>query len=85
MMGLVFIFTFNSVNSTMAPGGVANNQEDKISSVSVNATWRDIGSAVGAFTGGILLSERFLSEVIIIVIFIISVLLYINYRQVKQN
>jgi MFS family permease len=85
MMGLVFIFTFNSINSTMAPGGVSNNQEDKISSVSVNATWRDIGSAVGAFTGGILLSERFLSEVIIIVIFILSVLLCINYRQVKQN
>lgn len=85
MMGLIFIFTFNSVNSTMAPGGASSNQEDKISAVATNATWRDLGSAVGAFTGGILLSERFLSEVIIIVIFILSVLLYINYRQVKQN
>jgi MFS transporter, DHA1 family, multidrug resistance protein len=85
MMGLVFIFTCNSVNSTMAPGGASNNQEDKISSVAINATWRDIGSAVGAFTGGILFTESLFSEVIIIVTFILSVLLYINYRQVKQH
>lgn len=85
MMGLVIIFTFNSVNSTMAPGSASNNHEDKIRAVAVNATWRDIGAAIGALAGGMLLSASFLSEAFIIVTFILSVLLYINYRQVKQH
>jgi MFS transporter, DHA1 family, multidrug resistance protein len=79
--GTVIIFTFNSVNSTMAPGGVSNNQADKISAVAVNATWRDVGAAIGAFIGGTLLSGGFLIEVFIIVTFILSILLYLNYRK----
>jgi predicted MFS family arabinose efflux permease len=79
--GLVIIFTFNSVNSTMAPGGASSHQSDKIKAVAVNAGWRDIGVAAGTLTGGLLLSGAFLFETFTIAIFIISVLLIIHLRK----
>ena len=82
-VGLIVIFTFNSVNSTMAPGGVSNREEDKIKAVAVNATWRDIGAATGTLTGGLLLSGSFLFEMFAIATFILAGLLFIHFR--KKN
>jgi hypothetical protein len=80
-IGFIIIFTFNSVNSTMAPGGASNIASDKIKAVVINATWRDIGAATGTLTGGLLLSGSFLFETFTIAIFILAVLLIIHYRQ----
>jgi hypothetical protein len=80
-IGLLFIFAFNSVNSAMAPGGVATNAADKIKAISVNATWRDTGVAVGTLTGGLLLNGRFLYETLLITTFILTVLLLIVYAK----
>ncbi|HET9430011.1 MAG TPA: MFS transporter [Chitinophagaceae bacterium] len=79
--GLVMVFTFNSVNSTMAPGGASGNRPDKIKAAAVNAGWRDIGVATGTLTGGLLLSGVFLVETFTIAIFIISALLIIHLRK----
>jgi DHA1 family multidrug resistance protein-like MFS transporter len=83
MAGLILIFTFNSINSTMAPGGASNNKTDKINAVAVNANWRDIGAATGTLAGGMLLAGNILTEVFIITTFILSAALSLNYR--KQN
>lgn len=79
-IGLLFIFAFNSVNSAMAPGGVATNAADKIKAISVNATWRDTGVAVGTLTGGLLLNGTFLYETVLITTFILAILLLIVYE-----
>ena len=80
-IGFLFIFAFNSVNSAMAPGGVATNAADKIKAISVNATWRDTGVAVGTLTGGLLLTGTFLYETILITTFILTILLSIVYAK----
>lgn len=77
--GLIVIFTFNSVHSTLAPGGASNSQPDKIRAVSLNASWRDVGAASGAFIGGLLLSGSILFETFTIATFILTVLLAIQF------
>ncbi|HEY0679664.1 MAG TPA: MFS transporter [Chitinophagaceae bacterium] len=83
-IGLIIIFAFNSINSTMAPGGASGNETDKIRAVALNATWRDIGAAAGALAGGFLLSASFLFESFIFATFILAVLLFFHYRQTKK-
>jgi predicted MFS family arabinose efflux permease len=85
MIGLVIIFTFNSVNSTMAPGGATDKQGDKIRAVAINASWRDIGAATGSLTGGLLLSGSLLPEVFIIATFILGAVLVLNYTTLKKK
>jgi predicted MFS family arabinose efflux permease len=80
-IGLVSIFTFNSVCNTMAPGGASYKESDKVNAVSVNATWRDIGAGTGALTGGMLLSGSFLFETFVIANFMLTVLLIFHYRK----
>jgi MFS transporter, DHA1 family, multidrug resistance protein len=83
--GLIIIFTFNSVNSTMAPGGASDNQADKIRAVAINATWRDIGAASGTLIGGLLLQGSFLYEIFTITTFILALMLFIHHQKtVKQ-
>jgi len=85
MIGLIIIFTFNSVNSTMAPGRVSEKQADKIKAVATNATWRDIGAATGTLTGGLLLPGSLLREVFIIATFILGAVLVLNYNKLKKK
>ena len=85
MPGLIIIFTFNSVNSTMAPGGATDKQGDKIRAVATNASWRDIGAATGTLTGGLLLSGSLLPEVFIIATFILGAVLVLNYTTLKKK
>lgn len=83
MIGLVIIFTFNSVNSAMAPGGATDNEPDKLKAVTSNATWRDIGAAIGTLSGGLLLSGSFLLTAILIATFMLIVLLMLHFRKSK--
>ena len=83
--GLIMIFTFNSVNSSMAPGGASNMETDKIKAVALNATWRDIGAATGTLIGGMLLWGSFFFETFIISIFILALLLFIHFRKNTRN
>ena len=85
MIGFVIIFTFNSVNSTMAPGGATDKQGDKIRAVATNASWRDIGAATGTLTGGLLLSGSLLPEVFIIATFTLGAVLVLNYTTLKKK
>jgi DHA1 family multidrug resistance protein-like MFS transporter len=83
--GLVVIFSFNSVNSAMAPGGVAADANDKIKALWVNATWRDTGVAAGTLTGGLLLHGTYLYETILIATFILTILLLTVYAKKRTR
>jgi DHA1 family multidrug resistance protein-like MFS transporter len=85
MPGLIIIFTFNSVNSTMAPGGASDKQGDKIRAVATNASWRDIGAATGTLTGGLFLSGSLLPEFFIIATFMLVAVLVLNYTKLKKK
>lgn len=84
-VGLIVVFTFNSINSVMAPGGASNNETDKIKAVTLNATWRDVGAAAGTLAGGFLLSGSLLFETFVIGIFILAILLFNNLRHTNRH
>lgn len=79
-IGLVMIFTFNSVNSSISPAAASHKRKDKLNAVSMNATWRDIGAATGTLVGGLLLESAFLLQAFLIVTFILIALLIINLK-----
>jgi DHA1 family multidrug resistance protein-like MFS transporter len=85
MIGLLIIFAFNSINSAMSPGGAANKQKDKLQAVTTNAGWRDTGAATGTLAGGFFLTGTFLFEVLIIAIFILAGLLFLNFIRSNRN
>lgn len=56
IVGIIIIFTFSAMNTSIATGGAIGMHRSIIKKVSDNATWRDIGTATGAFVGALLLS-----------------------------
>jgi predicted MFS family arabinose efflux permease len=83
--GVITIFTFNSINACMAPGGAAKAGIDPIRAVALNASWRDIGAAVGTVIGGALLSGFLLWQTFAIITFILTVLLFVHFRKRIAN
>lgn len=54
-VGLILAFTFQSITSALSPAEASGNAESRLKTIATNATWRDLGSAAGALTGGLLL------------------------------
>ena len=84
-VGLIIIFAFNSVASTMTPGVAIFNEKDKIKAVAKNATWQDIGAATGALSGGMFLSGSYHFEAFTIATFIIAILLFLYLRKLYKD
>ncbi|HET9278429.1 MAG TPA: MFS transporter [Flavitalea sp.] len=80
-IALAIIFTFNSVVSSIGPASSASNRKDKLNALATNATWRDIGAATGTLTGGLLLENGFLTEVLIIITFVLVIFLIIKLKK----
>jgi MFS transporter, DHA1 family, multidrug resistance protein len=75
--GLLLIFIFNSMNSSITPGSLLFTDSNKIKTIAENATWRDIGAALGTLTGGLILSSSFIQEVFIISTLILVILMIV--------
>jgi MFS family permease len=84
-IGLVMIFTFNSVNSSISPAAASHKRKDKLNAVSTNATWRDIGAATGTLGGGLLLGSAFLLQVFLVVTFMLVAFLIINLKTENRH
>jgi MFS transporter, DHA1 family, multidrug resistance protein len=56
--GAVVVFTFYGINAVVTPGKISGNRPDSLKAVAENATWRDIGAAVGTLLGGFLISSN---------------------------
>lgn len=76
--GATIIFTFYSIHAAITPGTLSHQQSHPLSAVAVNATWKDIGAAVGTLAGGVLLTSDYLTTILIIAIFSLVLLFLIH-------
>ena len=79
--GAVIVFTFYSINTAVTPGSVSNGNSHSLAAVAENATWRDIGAALGTLIGGFLIYSQHLNTVILVAIFALVVLLFVHLRR----
>lgn len=66
IVGVLVIFSASSLNSSAAIGVSLGSGISDIKSVSDNSTWRDIGTALGAFSGSLMLSVIDSSQTVLI-------------------
>jgi predicted MFS family arabinose efflux permease len=59
-LGAIILFAFYSVLSALTPGAASTKGQHALDAVSENATWRDIGAALGTLVGGLLLESDFI-------------------------
>jgi len=76
--GAVIVFTFYSINTAVTPGSVSNGNPHSLAAVAENATWRDIGAALGTLIGGFLIYSQHLNTAILVSIFALIVLLFVH-------
>ena len=81
MPGLILVFTFYNVNASLAAGAASAGQDDVTRAVSINATFRDAGSAFGALAGGFLLTNNYLSLIFTAITLLIIFLTWMYYRK----
>jgi predicted MFS family arabinose efflux permease len=72
--GAVIVFTFYSINSAITPGSALRSSHS-LAAIAENATWRDIGAAIGTLLGGVLISSQYLSTVLTVAVLIMVSLL----------
>lgn len=58
--GASIVFAFYSILSALTPGAASVKGRHSLEAVSENATWRDVGAALGTLTGGFLLESAFI-------------------------
>ena len=76
--GAVIVFTFYSINAAITPGSASKGQAHSLAAVAENATWRDIGAAIGTLLGGFLISSPYLNHVLVFAIFGLLILLLVH-------
>jgi MFS transporter, DHA1 family, multidrug resistance protein len=77
-VGSVIVFTFYSINAAITPGIVSSGKCDSLAAVAENATWRDVGAAIGTLLGGVLISSSYLTNTLLIAIFGLTFLLFVH-------
>lgn len=77
--GAVIVFTFYSINSAVTPGSASSGKSHSLAAVAENATWRDVGAAVGTLLGGFLISSQYLNTVMLVSVFALIILLLIHF------
>jgi MFS family permease len=77
-LGAIIIFTFYSINAAVGPGSAIKNQSHTLAAIAENATWRDIGAAIGTLTGGLLLTSEHLNTLLFLISAVLSIILLIH-------
>ena len=81
--GAVIVFTFYSISSAITPGSASKTNSHSLAAVAENATWRDIGAALGTLLGGLLISSTYLEKVLLTGIAAMIILLLIHLGTIK--
>ncbi|NIJ55516.1 hypothetical protein [Dyadobacter arcticus] len=81
MGGLIIVFTFYNINSSLAAGAASEGTADVTHAVSNHATFRDAGSAFGVLTGGLLPAYNHLDLIFTLLSLTLILLTWIYYRQ----
>lgn len=76
--GALVVFAFYSVSSAITPGSFSKAKEHTLAAVAENATWRDLGAALGTLLGGFLISSEYLIDVLTVVIFVMSITVFVH-------
>jgi predicted MFS family arabinose efflux permease len=77
--GAVVVFVFYSINAAITAGSAFKNSAHSLAAVAENATWRDIGAALGTLVGGLLLTaSSYLNVTLFISIFALTFVLFIH-------
>lgn len=74
-VGAAIVFTFYSIHAAITPGNISQSQNHQLVSVAENATWRDLGAALGTLAGGLLLVSDYLISTFSISVFLLALLL----------
>jgi MFS transporter, DHA1 family, multidrug resistance protein len=77
-VGAIVVFTFYSIHAAITPGSVSKGQPHSLAAVAENATWRDMGAAIGTLLGGFLLTSNYLGNILLLLIFLLFVLLLVH-------
>jgi MFS family permease len=83
VIGIVVAFTFSAMNASICTGGAINPNNLLLKDISDNATWRDIGTAGGAFAGAALLAVSDLQPFFIALFLLYAVSLIRYYYKMK--
>jgi MFS family permease len=83
-LGAIIVFAFYSILSALTPGAASAKGSHALDAVSENATWRDIGAALGTLTGGLLLESNLLTEFLVGGT-VLTTLLFIHYTEVMSK
>jgi DHA1 family multidrug resistance protein-like MFS transporter len=83
MPGLILVFTFYNVNASLAAGAASAGKDDVTREVSINATFRDAGSAFGALAGGFLLANNDLSLIFTALTLLLIVHTWVYHKRTK--
>ena len=76
--GTIVVFTFYSIHAAVTPGSASRESLHSLAAVAENATWRDIGAAVGTMLGGLLISSSNVHTVLMIATAALSILLFVH-------
>lgn len=81
--GIIVVFTFYNINSSLAAGGASQGSANIAHAVSQNATFRDAGSAFGALAGGFLLAFVHLELIFVLCSLMLLSLTWIYFRDAQ--
>jgi DHA1 family multidrug resistance protein-like MFS transporter len=79
--GAIILFTFYSIHSAITPGKISYQQNHPLLAVAENATWRDIGAALGTLIGGLLLASDYLMITLAVATILLICLLIANWKK----
>lgn len=74
--GTIILFAFYSILAALTPGAASSKGTHMLDAVSENATWRDIGAALGTLAGGLLLESEFIATFLIAGTMLLGVLFF---------
>jgi len=82
--GVIIVFTFYSIHSTITPAIISTLQFNSLCAVAENATWRDLGAAFGTLLGGVLITSSYLSTFLSVGILILSIPLLVYWGTAQK-
>jgi MFS transporter, DHA1 family, multidrug resistance protein len=82
--GAIIVFAFYSVLSALTPGAASSKGKHALEAVSENATWRDIGAALGTLAGGLLLNSDHVLSFLLGGTLVIS-MMFLYYANVNKS
>jgi len=83
--GAVIVFTFYGINSAMTPGFVSKGREHGLVAVAENATWRDMGAAIGTLVGGVLILSPYLNNFLMGAILLLALFVFVQLGTARKT